>query len=116
MVGGENPGDLLDAELGQMVEDAGVAQVDQQRRVPVAEDVDVAGVGPDEEVRKMDGTRLAEPRQGPGRAGIGEGRAAAEEKQEGQPEWSHAWDYIRETRPILPVTCPSTPPAASSPV
>ena len=54
----QNPLDAIDADFGEVVENAAVAEVDQQRRVAVAEDVDGGGIGPGEEV---------------GQAGVGEG-------------------------------------------
>ncbi len=46
----EDPLDALDANLREMVQDAAIAEVDQNGRVAIANDVDVAGVGPEEDV------------------------------------------------------------------
>jgi len=44
-----------------MVEHAAIAEVNQQRRIAVADDVDVAGVGPGEEVRVARGSGCLKP-------------------------------------------------------
>jgi hypothetical protein len=72
MVREQDPFDALDTNLLQMVEHAAVAKVDQQRSFAIPQDIDVAGVPPDEEVRSKTwvnwyevgrGGREAEPRQ-----------------------------------------------------
>ena len=57
----QHPIDPLHADLAQMVQDAAVAQVDQQGRLAVAEHVDVAGIAPDEHVgqRRVDRRQFA---------------------------------------------------------
>ncbi len=50
MVREEDPLDAGDADLAEMIEDAAVPKVDQQGRVAVLQDIDIAGVGPEVEV------------------------------------------------------------------
>ena len=57
MVGKENPLDVLDANVLQMIEHAAIAKVDEQRGVAVPQDIHVAGVGPDRQVRRQPGKR-----------------------------------------------------------
>ena len=52
MMGQEHPLDPAHPDVGEPVQHAAVAQIDQQRRVTIAEDVDVAGVGPDKQIRR----------------------------------------------------------------
>ena len=56
----KNPFDAAHADFGEMVQHAAVAEVDQERRIAVAKDIDIAGVSPDEEVGQSLGVDLAE--------------------------------------------------------
>ena len=51
MMGEEHPLDALHADLREMVEHAAVAEVNEQRRVAIAKHIDIARIGPDEQVR-----------------------------------------------------------------
>ena len=58
MIGEQNPLDSMYADLAGMFQHAAVAEIDQQRGIAVTQNMDVAGVCPDEEVRQRLGVRL----------------------------------------------------------
>jgi len=60
MVGQQHPLDTVDADFAEVIEHASVADVNQQSGLPTAEDMDVAGVSPHEQIREVPGVRLAE--------------------------------------------------------
>src|SRR5262245_29210118 len=53
MVGEENPLDFFDPDLLQMVEDRSVSEVEEDRRFTVAENVNIASVLVDKDVRPI---------------------------------------------------------------
>ena len=58
MIGEQNPLDLLHANVREMFQHAAVTEIDQQRGLTITQDMDIAGVCPDEEVRQRLGVRL----------------------------------------------------------
>ena len=73
MVGEQDPLDAFHADLRQMIQHTAVAQVDEQRGIAIPEHIDIAGVGPDQQIGRSRGIDWAESRRAesppePGRA------------------------------------------------
>jgi hypothetical protein len=80
----QHPLDPLHTDLAEMVQHAAIAEVNQQRRLAIADDVDVAGVGPGEQVRMPLGIGLGEA------TGRGEHLRCKEERKSSGTEQSAA--------------------------
>jgi hypothetical protein len=61
MIGKDDPLDFGNAHLGEFWQHASIPQIDQQSRISVSQNIDVAGVRPLKKLRERFWIRLSEP-------------------------------------------------------